>query len=206
MPATLQTVVTRVTRDYLNRTDLDAETVRSVKAAIKHYENQRFPWNQTATALVASVSSASLTVPSDFLVLDVLEVRANSATYELTPETFANIRRMNSVNTPTNIPQFYALRGLRFELSPIPASAFTVNCYYLHKLPELTATDMSGTNEWLSACEDVIVYHATKLMWANVLRNTEEATKYATLESQAWTQVIEARDQQLTGSISPTSF
>jgi hypothetical protein len=206
MAATLQTVVDRITLDYLNRTDFNAATIRAVQAAIRHYERQRWPWNQTTQTLASVPSVATISIPSDFLVLDMLEVNFQSATYELLPKSFAQIRRINANPGAAGLPCYFTQRGIEFHIAPFPDSAYPILCHYLKQLPKLTANAMTGTNDWLSAAEDVIVYHATKLMWANVLRNTDEALKYAQLETAAVVALASYRDQNTSIRLQPKSL
>lgn len=206
MPTSLQNVLDRITLDYLNRTDLNAVTIRAIQAAVRHYERKRWPWNQTVTTLTAATSVTTLTVPDDFLILDRLEIQFQGGSFELNPRSFDEIREMNNFATPANLPTDFNLRGTSFELAPPPDSAYLLNCYYIKQLPALTATELTGSNDWLSAAEDLIVYHATKLIWANVLRNNEEATKYAQLEHASFLELGGYRDQQTITKIRPTQF
>lgn len=205
MPS-LQNVVDRIGGDYLVRTDLDAAIVRAVQAAIRHYERKRWHWNETTTTLTASNGVATLSVPSDFLVLDLLEVQFQSASYALQRESFDFIKHMNAWPGGNNLPTRFTQRGATFEVAPIPDSAYLLNCHYLKQLVELTSASMTATNDWLSAAEDLIVYHATKIMWANVLRNGQEAAQYAQLERDAYTELKSYEEQRVTNSLRPTSF
>lgn len=207
MATTLQNVIDRIRRDYLNRpTDLEAETVRAVQAAIRHYERRRYPWTENGAATLTTVVSATtLSVPDDFLILDGLEIQYSGCNTDLITATFADIRRMNSVVT-NNVPTHFALRGNSFHFFPTPNSAYALNCYYVQQLPRLTATVLSASNDWLSAAEDVIVYHAAKLVWANILRNDAEAIKMYALEKTANTQLDEYLAQRQNTSITPTKF
>lgn len=207
MPSTLQDIQDRITLDYLNRTNLNAVVIRAVQAAIRHYERKRWPWMETTTTLTASNGQLTLTLPSDFISLDLLEVQFQSATYALTRKTFAEVRQMNVTgNNNKNLPTIFAQRGDNFYLAAIPDSAYLVNCHYLQKLPELSSNSMTSTNAWLSAAEDLIVYHATKLVWANTLRNTDEATKYAQLERDAYTDLRSYVEQRVNDSLRATKF
>lgn len=204
--ATLQTVVDRITRDYLNRTDLDAETIRAVQAAVRFYERKRFPWNETDTAIAATVSQSYVTVPTDLFQLDHLQIVYAGETTDLIERDFTTVLQMNAVNGYNSTPTHFARRADRFYLTAVPDSAYSLPCYYLKKLDPLTATVMTGTNGWLDNAEDLLVYHATKLMWANVLRNTDEALKYYQLEKSSYSELSEARDQRMTTHIKPTKF
>lgn len=206
MAATLQTVVDRIQLDYLNRTDFNAATIRAVQAAIRHFERQRWPWNQTTLTTSSVAAVATIAVPADMLVLDMIEVNFQSCTYELVPKSFAQIRRINANPGSAGLPVYFTQRGLEFHVAPYPDSAYPILVHYLQQLPKLTATSMTGTNDWLSAAEDVIVYHATKLMWANVLRNTDEALKYGQLEAAALSELHGYRDQNTALRIQPKSL
>lgn len=206
MTTTLQNVIDRITLDHLNRSDLVAESVRAVKAAIRFYERERFAWNEAITTLTATVSQNYITVPNDFLVLDVLQVNFQSATYALSRRSFAEILEMNVVTGVNNLPTDFAERADRFYIHSVPDSAYLLPCYYLAKLPELTSTSMTANNKWLSAAEDVIVYHASKLVWANTLRNNDEATKMYALEQSSMKELRAYRDQRIISGIRATQF
>lgn len=203
--ATLQTVVDRITRDHLNRTTLDNEAIRAVQAAVRHYERERYTWNETATALACVVSQTYITVPTDLMILDVLQITAFGSTNDLIEESFDEILQMNAVLTNT-LPTHFAQRGDRFYIAGPADSAYAVPCYYLQKLAPLTATLMTSSNGWLDNAEDLIVHHATKLLWANVLRNTEEAQKFYALEKTAYNELAQYRDQRTRGRLRPTRF
>lgn len=206
MSQTLQDILTRVTRDNLNRSDLDSKAVKAIKAAIRHYQNTRFPWNETATAITATALNSFLAMPSDILVVDMLEVVFAGANYELLPRTFENIQQMNATPGSNALPSYYCQRGNFFILSPSPDQAYTVNCSYLQNLADVTATVLTATNAWFDNAEDVIVNHASKLMWNNVLRNPTNAAAYAQLEHEALAALHIANDQRYLVSLNSTVF
>lgn len=200
---TFEDIQNRVNSDYLNRTDLTAETKRAIQAAIRHYERQRFWWNENTTTLTASVGQTFLTVPTDFLVLDLLQITRSSADYALNRRDFGSIRDFNITRT-RGYPTDFAIYQNRFELAPIPDSAYTFPCYYIRSLTALSAS--SDTNDWLSAAENLIVYHATKVMWANVLRNTDMASVFQSQEREALTEIKAANEQKIYRAIRATRF
>ena len=205
--STLQDVVDRISNDYLNRTDLNAETVRAIQTAIRQYERKRFPWNEATTTLTCVTAQPYVSVPNDFLILDALEIQyQSSSNSELVVKPFVEIQSMNAAQGYNSQPTHYAKRGHLFHLALPPDSAYPIVCHYLKRLPALTASDMSGTNDWLVEAEDLIAYHAAKLIWANTLRNNEEALKYFALEKSAQTELGMYNDQQASGRITPTSF
>lgn len=206
MSKSLSDIITRITRTYLNRSDLDSKAVDAIQAAIRHYQVGRYPWNETSTALTTTALNSFLGMPSDIMVLDMLEVVFAGANYELLPRTFENIQQMNATPGSDALPSYYCERGNFFILSPSPDQAYTVNCSYLQDLANVTATVLTATNAWFDNAEDVIVYHATKLMWNNVLRNPQNALTYAQLEREAFTSLKTRNDQRYSVRLNSTVF
>lgn len=203
--STFQDIQDRINGDYLNRDTFTEETKRAIKATIRHYEYQRWPHNETATAIAATVGQDYLSLPSNFLVLDDHpRISLNGVTVELQRKTPREIREMNS--SPQNgQPTHYSFYRNRINLFSPPDSAYSVNVYYLKQLPELSAG--GDTNAWLTGgWQDVIAYGAAKLMWANVIRNDKEALKFATLERSALDVMREQEHQLLMGRIASTQF
>jgi hypothetical protein len=202
--STFQQLQDRITADYLNRTDLNAETGRAIQAAVRKYERKRFWFNETSTSVACVASQSYVAVPSNFLDLDLLQVQdAGSANVELIEKDLKWIKRANTVPT-YGIPTHFTIYQNRIELFPIPNSAYSLPIYYLHKFPTLSAG--ADTSEWTSAIEDVIVYHATKLMWATVLRNPDQANIYQSLEQEALVSVLAEKEQRQLTRIKPTKF
>src|SRR5882672_10532990 len=190
--ATFLEVQQRVNLDCLNRLDQVPETKRAINAAIRSYEGQRFWFNETATALTLSAGQSYVNFPSDFLILDEIQVTISSADYALIGRSFAEIKELNTTRTRSQ-PEYFCQYGQRFELAPIPDSAYPVIVSYMQKLPPLSAD--SDTNDWLSAAEDVIVYCAAKLVAANLGR-ADEASKFANLEMVFYNNLMGLRDQK----------
>ena len=77
MAITFKDMQDRINLDYLNRTDFTNETKRAIIRAIKHYERERFWFNQTATVINASVAGYTISLPADFIALDMVNVSVN---------------------------------------------------------------------------------------------------------------------------------
>ena len=201
--STFQQLQDRITLDYLNRSDLASETQRAIQAAVRKYERKRFWFNETATSVACVASQSHVAVPSNFLELDLLQITESSANTALIEKDLKWIRRANTIPTH-GIPTHFTIYQNRIELFPIPNSAYTLPIYYLHKFPALSAG--SDTSEWTSAVEDVIVYHATKLLWATVLRNTDQARVFQDLEQEALISVLAEKEQRQLTTFKSTKF
>lgn len=202
--ATLGEVQDRINNDYLNRTDLTAETKRAIAGAVRFYERQRFWFNETVTTMVTVAGNGEIAVPANFLVLDELEYRAGP--WSLIQTDMGDLRHLRH-GTASGQPTHFAIFRDQFQLFPIPNTSYSLSVSYIKQLAIIEqTTGTATTNAWYSACEDLIVYHATKTMWANVLRNTEEALKYAELERREFDQIMMANEQRFYHAIKATKF
>lgn len=197
-------VQNRINDDFLNR-NFGAETRRAIQAAIRHYERKRWSFNETSTAIVTSSSVSFVAFPSNFLVLDELRITVNGEDLPLEKRDPTYIRDMNLSNQPGQ-PTDYAIYQNRVEVGVTPDSAYSLPIYYIKSLPTLSAD--SDTNAWITGgMEDVIAYHAAKLMWATVIRNEKETAKYAGLEQMALSNMTSHNEQFHTpGKLKATRF
>lgn len=197
-------VQNRINGDFLNR-NYGAETRNAIKAAVRAYERHRWTFNETSTALTTSAGQAFVSLPSNLLILDDIRITINGESIPLLPRDPQFVRDSNMSNVRGQ-PVFYALYQNRAELSLIPDSAYSIPVYYVKSLPELTAD--TDTNAWITgAMEDVIAYHAAKLVWGTVIRNDTEAAKFQKLENDAVTNVESHHEQRRTPNrLKPTQF
>lgn len=203
--ATFGEIQDRINRDYLNRTDFSAETVRAIRASIRHYEHKRWWFNESSTAIATTTSISHIARPSAFFETDELRFfYASSASYSLNRIDMKDLLEMRAGAQTVGQPTHYAEWGERYELFPIPDSAWTITVHGFQQLAALSGT--ADTNAWTSAAEDLIVYHATKLMWATVLRNANEARIYADLERNALNELRTANESRILYAIKATNF
>lgn len=197
-------VQNRIENDFLNRA-FGAETKRAIKAAIRHFERRRWDFNETSTALTTSSGQSFVTLPDNFLVLDDLRIVLNGEYIPLIRREPQFIRDMNTAQVHDQ-PTDYAIYQKRIEMALIPDSAYSLPVYYIKSLPALSAD--ADSNQWISGgMEDVIAYHAAKLMWGTVIRNDKEAGKYALLERDALVNMESYNEQRFTpGTLKPTPF
>lgn len=164
--ATFKELQDRIALDYLNRTDLGAEIKRAIQNTIRCYEGQRFWFNETATTTACVANTSYVTVPSDFLALDRLEITHSGARIELDRVAYSELRELN-VTSATGQPTHFAYRGDRFELALVPDSAYPVTVSYLHCLTTLSAD--TDTNAWTNAAQNLVVHGAVVELLMGVL-------------------------------------
>ena len=197
----------RINLDYLNRTDFAAETRRAIHAAIRHYERKPWWFNETATALTTSAGQTFVTFPANYHKLKLLQITIASADYRLIQRDYSWIKDMNTTRTRGQ-PTDFAIYQNRIELGVIPDSAYSLPISYLHKFPALSAgvTSDGVTSEWTTAVEDLVVYHATKLMLIGVIRDPERAMAFQALERESLSSILGENEGRVEMHIKPTKF
>jgi len=166
-------------------------------------ENQRFWFNETATTLACVANVETVAVPVNYLFLQMLQVTQNSANIKLVPNSFDMIRWLN-INQSVGLPTRYCQYGPFFHLANTPDSAYPLPCYYLKRLPALSAE--TDTNDWLSAAEDVVAYGAASIVAAN-LGNVSAAAKFNQLKVMFYHErLLRLRDAQASHILKATKF
>ncbi len=197
---TFQNVQDRINLDYLNRTDLTNETQRAIIRAINHYQYERFWFNQTATAIACSTAVNTVVLPADFIALDMVTVKSSSAGYAggyiVQQRSMERVTYRNAFGTASGMPQECAVYNSVLNLWPLPHSAYSLTVRYVNVLPALSAG--TDTNDWLSAAEDVIVFHAAADLLQNVIRGRDqEVQEMQNMEAMALQALLRARNIRL---------
>lgn len=170
MSGTYGDLQTRIADD-LNRTDLTTQIQNSILEAIKHYRNERFWFNETNATATTTTSSAQVAAPTDLIVIDKLYIVISGKNIELKPRGLNEIVEFRP--TTNGRPRAFCFYRNQFELDRKCDQAYTLNLYYLKELTALSAT--TDSNGWTTDCEDLIVFHAEKKIYANILKDTAKA-------------------------------
>ena len=195
----------KVNLDYLNQMTLIPETKRAITSVIRCYEGRRFWFNETATTVALVSSQGYLTVPSDFLFLDRLEVTTNGTAYPLRHVNYDAIRNMNSSNNYGQ-PTDYAYRGDRFVLGTAPDSAYAATIYYVHSLPVLSAD--SDSNAWTNEAFNLIAHAATLELMSSVMKvsDTSKINYHKEAMYMALNDLHMRNENRLAHRLTPTYF
>lgn len=217
MAGTFIDLQNRINLDYLNRTDLVAETKRAIVRAQKHYEKERFWFNMTATAIAVGTASTTVAIPADFLALDFVTMRDASQDFIVNIKSFDRLAyQLRSIPAgaagASGVAQEICYWHDLFYFFPKPQSATTLTVHYTQSFASLNLdTDANG---WTSAGEDVIVYHAVADLMGNVLRNQDPnaVVQFKQLEMEAYKMLVFGNsirmgmeEQAVTGSVQSAS-
>jgi hypothetical protein len=184
---TFGTMIDRI-EDEILRTDLNSNVQSAIKSAIKHYESHRF-WftegNNSGAVTTGSSNTATYTLSSEWINIDVITTTVSGNEYPLIPRT-AEWFKLTSTNLATVVgtPTDYAFHANSFWLYPSPNSAYPLTIYGHRKITELdssgnlTLTDTTVTNDWFTQAEELIRNRAKWYLYADVLENPERGAFY----------------------------
>lgn len=203
--ATYKDLRDRIQLDYLNRYDLQDAVKRAIANTIRCHEGHRWWFNETATSTACTVGQSYLGVPSDFLVLDLLELNHGGTRIKLRQEDFDTIRRMNATSA-TSLPTHFCYRGDRFELALQPDSAYTATCHYIHSLPALSAD--TDSNAWTNEASNLIAHGATLELLTSTISTPDDRKirHHENMFRMALTEMYTRNDTRLQGRLEPTQF
>lgn len=179
--------------DDLNRTDLTTQIQQQILLAVDKYKNERTWFNETSATLASVVGQTYVAAPSDFLMADHLYITISGRNIEIWPAGLDEIIEFRP--STNNRPRKYCFYQNRFELD-VPCDAiYSMPLYYQKQLATLSAG--SDTNGWTTDGEDLIVWHAEKILYATVIKDTEKANTAQQLENQALTDLRQLRNMRV---------
>jgi hypothetical protein len=217
MVATFGDMQTRISDD-LGRNDLLTSTLNgtvspianAIQSAIKHYESERFWFNEarataSTTAPVASVGTPNYALPTDCIEFDSLSLTVNGTRYALEQAPWSDIDELVGITAGFGAPNLYALYADQIWLYPVPDAVYTLTLSYLKSLSALSAN--SDTNAWVVEAEALIRTRAKVLLMLEVTKDPEGAAGLEALEQDLLTR-LRSRTGRIvgTGHVRPTEF
>lgn len=195
-------LISRVADD-VNRTDINTQISQQIQGAIRHYRKFPFWFNEEVTTLTASSSATSLTVPSDYLETVELYIKVGNFPLKMLNRGLDEVVGGRPPNGSQ--PNRYCYYKDRFELNCQVNQQYEFPLYYVKELATLSAS--SDTNLWTTTGEDLIVFRAEKMIYANVIKDKAQAKIASDLEREAKTSLLGFRDQKIgTGQAKPWGY
>jgi hypothetical protein len=170
---TYATLRTRISSE-LDRTDLNTAgyVASEVLSAIKHYERQRFWFNEGRETASTVASQVNLAVDTELLEIDDLRITISSRPYQLRRVSWEEFLDMGGTDTSiTGQPTHYAYYANQLWFYPIPNSTYTLTMSCHEQLAALSAD--ADTNAWTVAGEELIRARAKAALKINYLEEAE---------------------------------
>lgn len=191
--------------DEIARDDLTAQIRDAIQSAIRLHEFERFWFNEAEATAPTVASQAAYAVPSDFLEADALTLSVSGNRYPLCARTYDWIRSVAVAAAGRGRPSCWAYYADQLWLYPVPDGAYTLTLSYLKRLPPLA---LSGdSNAWMTHGEELIRARAKAALYANVIRDFDEAIAMKAVETEALANLrIKSAKKISTGRLAATAF
>lgn len=160
--------------DDIARSDLTTQIATAISNAVRHYERERFWFNEATASLVTAASTQTVALPSDFMAADNVRVTVNGSTYDLIQRTKAYIDALTTTPTHVGQPSDWTIFANLLWLWPIPDAIYTLPMPYQKALAALS--DADSTNAWTVEAEDLIRNRAESEIYSAVIRDQEMAS------------------------------
>jgi len=161
---------------------------REIQSAIRHYERERFFFNEKRATFSVSSSqewytSADLSDLPGIVEFDGLTINLNSRLCPLTQRTFAYLEAIMSATTIFGDPTEFCIYRQQIRVYPVPNQGRAVTASYLYKFTTLSAS--TDTNAWMTDGEELIRSRAKRKLYAEVIKDTDQAVIAAQSEAEA---------------------
>ena len=214
---TLGTMIDRIDDELLRSGGDDSRIQAEILSAIKHYERQRFWFNEAREQASTVSGEPNLAIDPELLEIDDLRITINSRPEHVERISWDEYLRKGGTDTTiTGDPTHYAYYANQLWLFPTPNAVRTLTMSCLEKLSELEVA--ADTNEWMTDGEELIRARAKAAFAINYMRDAEakaEMTGFmmrgepylSAQEKVAHRSLLDtAGDRISTGQIRPTQF
>lgn len=160
--------------DELHRSDLatNSRLTNAIKAAIKHYERERWWFTEatTSASLTTSAGQATYPLPDDFKRLDSLTMTINGSKRDVDPMPYGQMDAQDAGTSSVRGPsRWWAIYAEVLRLYPIPDGIYVQTMSYQKHLATLSAS--ADTNAWMDEMEPLIRTKAKEILARQVIRD-----------------------------------
>ena len=198
--------------DELARSDLTTQIGKAIQSAIRHYERRPFYFNEVRKTMSTS-DGAEFYTSSDFPFIANMpeiysaKITVNGGKYSLIERDWSYIDELQSSTTHSGDPADFAYYGQKLRFWPVPDAARDIIFSFVEKLPAASLSATTDTNYWMTEAEELIRSRATKKLYAEVIKDPENAAVWRESEGEALAALVgETESRQMTGTPRPSYF
>lgn len=175
--------------DEIARADLSTQIAREVKSAIKHYERQRFYFNESTFTFAFqdgrdTYSAGDHSMIARLAIIDEIRLIEDTQTrFVMSPRTYDELRRISTSINIEGTPTDFAYRGQHLLCYPQSDASYAAIVSAVVRFDELSAD--ADTNAWVTDAEELIRQRAKRMLYTNVIRDYEEAAALEQIEAAA---------------------
>ena len=158
-----------------DRTSLTAMANAAIKSAVRHYDTERFYFNEAVKKFVTVADQeiytfASLSM-SDFLFMDFVKTTVSGTHYPLNRRTHQYIEAKQTSDVYTGYPYDYAIHNQGLKFYPIPNASYTCEATYVKSIPVSLSASNSDSTVWTNEAYDLIRDRARAFMDINFFKD-----------------------------------
>lgn len=183
--STMQDIRDNILNDT-RRTDLTAVAETAIKAAVKHYEDERWWFNERRACFATTPGEPRLPLPDDFLECDSILITISANRYRLHTESKFVMDELFTSNDISNQPDRYMIYDSQIKLYPTPDATYSITMSYQYVLPELS---VSSSTVWTNEMYNLIRFHSLEDIYSNTLHNEKRATRAERSETKEYKRV-----------------
>ena len=206
---TFGTMIDRI-EDEIARTDITSNVKSSIISAINYYERE--PWwfleDRSDTFTTSDnqefYGSSDASWIATVNQIDALTITISSNRYTLHPRSYMYLEDASVQATSIGQPQDFSYYAKQIRLYPIPDGAYEVRASYSQKTT--TLSDTTDTSNWMTDAETLIRLRAKWDLFANVIRDVNEAEYLKALEREEYGQLKGEGVGKSSTGLTPTYF
>ena len=194
----------RIADELVNDGDITTAQINyAIQDAIKYYERREW-WFNTASGSFTTVANQEYYTSSDWSVLDnQVQIDAMTITYNgvISPMKGIDFEEINDTQNGyiIAVPRNFAYYKQSLRFFPIPNGAYPVTVLYSKRLTTLSAD--GDTNAWTNEAEELIRQSAKRRIALNYLQADDLATRFATLEREAFSELLAENRRRLPNTV-----
>jgi hypothetical protein len=213
MAGTRAALETRIADDLVDAPVTATQITDAVTDAIKHYESERFVFNEASNVSVSFSSSvdymAMTSLPVYFVKIDRLRMNYSGGTNltDLTPRDYAWIMAAQDAKSVSR-PYEYCVYADRLQFDSAPSVNYTGILDGVKRLAPGATNSYSTSSSlaWFTDGALLIRYRAERDLLANIVRDDAEAQKKDLLEKLEYKALKAKLNTRNSGRIRPTQF
>lgn len=158
----------------INRTDLTSAIQDAIITAIRFYRKEKFWFNQTTGTVIATASTRTTAIPSDWEAPVTARLEITTNTYY--PINLANYSELEERFLSTSMqgyPEDYAIFGNNFYWNPLPIQNYNVYLSYIKQIA--LPSNSSDTSSWFTDAEGLIRQHAKGVLFQDYLYASDKS-------------------------------
>lgn len=196
--------------DEISRTDLETQTRKCIKSAIKHYQRKRFYFLEDYSQTFNTVANQEYYGAADnsyipgYAEVDAAVITVSGSRTPLTvrPKEWFDVN--SSTTTSMGIPSDIGYYAQQIRLYPIPQTVYSIRLHGLKRLDDITQT--ASSNAFFTEAFELIKSSAKRRLFTDYLKNDEDATRAGLNEKLELNEIVSETILRGSTNIKPSQF